>query len=37
MLNARSNSGESWTAKAEDYYEAACALATLMGFELDDG
>ena len=29
--------GERWIARAEDYYEAARALATLMGFELEDG
>jgi hypothetical protein len=37
-INARSADGsESWTAKAEDFYEAVCGLATLVGFELDDG
>ncbi len=37
MLTATSNSGERWTARAEEYYEAACAPAVLMGFEVDDG
>jgi hypothetical protein len=37
MITATSQSGERWTAKAEEHYDAACALATLMGFELADG
>jgi hypothetical protein len=37
MLTAIAPDGERWTAKAEDHYGAACRLAELMGFELDDG
>ena len=28
---------EQWIAKGEDYYETACALAELVGLELEDG
>lgn len=37
MLTATSESGEVWTARHEDRYKAACGLAELMGFELEDG
>ncbi|MFT5425070.1 MAG: hypothetical protein ACI89L_002878 [Phycisphaerales bacterium] len=38
LVNARSADGaESWTAKAEDGYDAAYALAGLVGFDLMDG
>jgi hypothetical protein len=37
MLSAVSNSGERWTAKVEDYDQAAVALAGLMGLEVEDG
>lgn len=37
MLSAADNAGVRWIAKHEDYYNAACLLAELMGFELGDG
>lgn len=37
MLSARDNDGRQWTAKHQDYYRAACLLAELLGFELEDG
>ena len=37
LLTATSSTGEQWTAKAEDYYQAACGLAGIMGFEVEDG
>jgi hypothetical protein len=37
LLSAADNSGVRWVAKHEDYYKAACMLAELMGFELEDG
>ncbi len=37
-VNARSADGvESWTAHAEDLYEAVVRLAEILGFELEDG
>ena len=37
VLTATDHEGEQWTARHADYYKAACMLAELMGFELDDG
>ena len=37
MLTATDNAGERWTAKHEDYDQAAVAMAGLMGFEVEDG
>jgi hypothetical protein len=37
VLTALSATGEQWTAICEGFYEAACELAELMGFELADG
>jgi hypothetical protein len=34
---ADAESGQTWAAEDEDYYRAACMLAELMGFELEDG
>ena len=36
-LTAVSKTGERWTARHDDHYKAACGLAELMGFELEDG
>ena len=35
-LTAVSGTGERWTSRHEDHYSAACGLAGLMGFELED-
>lgn len=38
LLNATSADGrETWTVRGDDYYLAACGLAELMGFQIDDG
>ena len=37
VLTALSPTGEQWTATCEGFYEAACELAEMMGFELEDG
>jgi hypothetical protein len=37
LLMARNNRGERWIVAHEDYYKAACGLAGLVGFELEDG
>jgi hypothetical protein len=38
LLTATSSiSGEQWTVACEDYYEAACRLAEMVGLELMDG
>jgi len=36
-IDASDASGERWAAEHEDYYTAACMLAELVGFELEDG
>jgi hypothetical protein len=37
LLRVQASNGERWSARGCDRYETACALAELMGFELDDG
>ncbi len=37
VCSARDNDGQRWVAKHEDFYDAAVALAGLVGFELEDG
>ncbi|CAG0989173.1 hypothetical protein PHYC_02192 [Phycisphaerales bacterium] len=36
-LHAQSVGGQVWVAEHEDYYKAACILAEMVGFELEDG
>ncbi len=36
-VDASDDEGERWAAEHEDYYTAACMLAELVGFELEDG
>ena len=35
VLTAVSQTGEQWTVACEDYYEAACRLAEMVGMELE--
>ena len=37
VVSARDNDGQIWTARHADFYLAACGLAKLVGFELEDG
>ena len=37
VCSARGSEGQRWTAKHEDFYGAAVALAELVRFELEDG
>ena len=37
VCDARDNDGQRWVSKHEDFYKAACGLAELVGFELEDG
>lgn len=36
-MRARGQNGKVWIAEHEDHYRAACLLATMVGFELEDG
>ena len=36
-MQAQGQDGKVRIAEHEDYYKAACLLATMVGFELDDG
>lgn len=36
-IEAVNGCGERWYAEHEDFYKAACLLAEVVGFELEDG